>query len=152
MLCFLPRLVLSAQIHEHPLFIMPLTSLHARRSEITQFNTLVSDITSVFEAHATQIETEKLKAIGLRNLIDMQKEKMRRKERELKTEVDETNGAARIACCVPVLVRKLFWVGGVCSRGATTGELERATRQYDSLVKISQEQQLLLDKLSNSEL
>eukprot|EP01051_Picozoa_sp_SAG22_P030272 SAG22_NODE_11653_length_475_cov_1.313830_1_plen_80_part_01 len=42
------------------------------------------DITTVFEAHATQIESEKLKAIGLRNLIDMQKEKMRRKEREVR--------------------------------------------------------------------
>eukprot|EP01051_Picozoa_sp_SAG22_P027151 SAG22_NODE_8947_length_619_cov_1.303846_2_plen_42_part_00 len=34
----------------------------------------------------------------------------------------------------------------------TNEELERLTRQYDSLAKVETEQRLLIDKLSNSEL
>ena len=35
---------------------------------------------------------------------------------------------------------------------ATTAELERLSRTYESLMKVEGEQRLLIDKLSNSEL
>ena len=35
---------------------------------------------------------------------------------------------------------------------ATTAELERLSRTYESLLKVEGEQRLLIDKLSNSEL
>ena len=60
------------------------------RTEITQFNQLVGSITTVFEAHATQIQTEKLKTIGLRNIIDMQRENQRRTEQQLNADADAT--------------------------------------------------------------
>jgi hypothetical protein len=91
--------------------------------EITQFNHLVNSITTVFEAHAAQIQTEKLKTIGLRNIIDMQRENQRRTEQRLSKAAD-----------------------------ATTAELERLSRTYESLLKVEGEQRLLIDKLSNSEL
>ena len=53
--------------------------------KITQFNALVQSITQVFEAHANQIQTEKLTTIGLRNIIDMQREHQRRKEQQLQS-------------------------------------------------------------------
>ena len=77
----------------------------------------------MFEAHATQIQTEKLKTIGLRNIIDMQRENTRREELQLGADAD-----------------------------ATQSELERLTRTYESLMKAEGEQRLLIDKLSNSEL
>lgn len=91
--------------------------------KITQFNALVQSITQVFEAHANQIQTEKLKTIGLRNIIDMQRENQRRKEQQLGADVEDT-----------------------------THELERLTRTYESLMKVEGEQRILIDKLSNSEL
>jgi hypothetical protein len=100
-----------------------LAAVPAARAEITQFNQLVGSITTVFEAHATQIQTEKLKTIGLRNIIDMQRENQRRTEHQLTADAD-----------------------------ATTAELERLTRTYESLMKVEGEQRLLIDKLSNSEL
>ena len=96
---------------------------HVLWPEITQFNQLVGSITTVFEAHATQIQTEKLKTIGLRNIIDMQRENQRRTEQQLTADAD-----------------------------ATTAELERLSRTYESLMKVEGEQRLLIDKLSNSEL
>ena len=93
------------------------------RTEITQFNQLVGSTTTVFEAHASQIQTEKLKTIGLRNIIDMQRENQRRTERQLNADAD-----------------------------ATTAELDRLSRTYESLMKVESEQRLLIEKLSNSEL
>ena len=69
----------------------PLTRRRRRRAEITQFNELVQSITKLFEAHAQQIQTEKLKSIGLRNIIDMQKENSRRRERQLHSDVDDAS-------------------------------------------------------------
>ena len=66
---------------------------------------------------------EKLKTIGLRNIIDMQRENQRRTEQQLTADAD-----------------------------ATTAELERLSRTYESLMKVEGEQRLLIDKLSNSEL
>ena len=83
----------------------------------------MNSITTVFEAHAAQIQTEKLKTIGLRNIIDMQRENQRRTEQRLSKAAD-----------------------------ATTAELERLSRTYESLLKVEGEQRLLIDKLSNSEL
>eukprot|EP01049_Picozoa_sp_SAG25_P023494 SAG25_NODE_10030_length_348_cov_0.787149_1_plen_55_part_01 len=55
--------------------------MRAACAEITQFNQLVQAITKLFEAHAQQIQTEKLKSIGLRNILDMQRENARRQEK-----------------------------------------------------------------------
>ena len=90
--------------------------------KITQFNQLVQAITKLFEAHAQQIQTEKLKSIGLRNILDMQRENARRQEKQLTADVDDT-----------------------------AAELERLTRTYESLAKVESEQRRLMDKLSNSE-
>jgi hypothetical protein len=113
-------------------------------AEITQFNELVQAITTLFETHAQQIQTEKLKSIGLRNVIDMQKEHSRRQERQLTADIDDTS--AELERYIPyspaqVFSRAVCWLSAACCR---------LTRTYESLVKAEGEQRLLMDKLMAS--
>ena len=87
-----------------------------------QFNDNVTTLNEVLELQATKIEEAKLKAIGARNKIEGEEDNRRKREQELKTQINE---------------KKMM--------------LERLVYQYESLVKVEQEQKLTIEKLSNNE-
>ena len=91
-------------------------------AEILQFNDNVTTLNEVLELQATKIEEAKLKAIGARNKIEGEEDNRRKKEQELKTQINE---------------KKMM--------------LERLTYQYESLAKVEGEQKLTIEKLSNNE-
>ncbi|RHZ16424.1 hypothetical protein DYB26_003704, partial [Aphanomyces astaci] len=86
--------------------------------------TTVKGVLEIMEAQAKRIEIEKLKAIGQRNRVD--------------NEVENRN---RQKLMLEVLIKE------------KQTELERYVycQQYTSLTKIEDEQQQLMDKLSNNE-
>ena len=86
------------------------------------FNEMVTTLTEVLEAQAQKIEDAKLKAIGARNKIEGEEDNRRKKEQELKTLLNE---------------KKMM--------------LERLTVEYESLVKVENDQKLTIEKLSNNE-
>ena len=90
--------------------------------EIMSFNEMVTTLTDVLEQQAQKIEDAKLKAIGARNKIEGEEDNRRKKEQELKTQINE---------------KKMM--------------LERLTYQYESLSKVEGEQKLTIEKLSNNE-
>ena len=90
--------------------------------EILQFNDNVTTLNEVLELQATKIEEAKLKAIGARNKIEGEEDNRRKKEQELKTQINE---------------KRMM--------------LERLNYQYDSLQKVENEQKLTIEKLSNNE-
>ena len=90
--------------------------------EILQFNDNVTTLNEVLELQATKIEEAKLKAIGARNKIEGEEDNRRKKEQELKTQINE---------------KRMM--------------LERLNYQYDSLKKVENEQKLTIEKLSNNE-
>ncbi len=57
--------------------------------EILQFNDNVTTLNEVLELQATKIEEAKLKAIGARNKIEGEEDNRRKKEQELKTQINE---------------------------------------------------------------
>ena len=67
--------------------------------------------------------TEKLKAVGSRNKIEGEEDNRRKREQELKTQINE---------------KKMM--------------LERLTYQFESLQKVANEQKLTIEKLSNNEI
>ena len=86
------------------------------------FNEMVTTLTDVLEQQAQKIEDAKLKAIGARNKIEGEEDNRRKKEQELKTQINE---------------KKMM--------------LERLTYQFESLSKVEAEQKLTIEKLSNNE-
>jgi intraflagellar transport protein 20 len=85
-------------------------------------NQLIKSVNEVLENQSKKIETEKLKALGKRNQLYEEIESGEKKEQELK-----------------VLIRE------------KKEELERMRFQYNSLVIIENEQQIMIEKLSNNE-
>merc|ERR1712086_904975 len=90
--------------------------------KIMSFNDMVTTLTEVLEQQAQKIEEAKLKAIGARNKIEGEEDNRRKKEQELKTQINE---------------KRMM--------------LERLNYQFDSLQKVEQEQKLTIEKLSNNE-
>merc|ERR1712166_740354 len=90
--------------------------------KIMQFNEMVTTLIEVLDSQAQKIEDAKLKAVGVRNKIEGEEDNRRKREQELKTQINE---------------KRLM--------------LERLTYEYDSLVKVQNEQKIALEKLSNNE-
>jgi intraflagellar transport protein 20 len=90
--------------------------------KIMQFNEMVTTLIEVLDSQAQKIEDAKLKAVGARNKIEGEEDNRRKREQELKTQINE---------------KRLM--------------LERLTYEYDSLVKVQNEQKIALEKLSNNE-
>ena len=86
------------------------------------FNQHIKVLNDILETHTKKIEKEKLKALGMRNQLYEEIESRDRREQEIK-----------------VLVRE------------KKEELERLKFQYNSLVKIEEEQRIMIEKLSNNE-
>ena len=57
--------------------------------KIMSFNEMVTTLTDVLEQQAQKIEDAKLKAIGARNKIEGEEDNRRKKEQELKTQINE---------------------------------------------------------------
>jgi len=87
-----------------------------------QFNDIVADFIAVMESKSKVIEGEKLKAIGLQNRVDHEKEVRKRKQVELQAIINEKKA-----------------------------ELERLNTQKDSLERVEAEQKALIEKLTNNE-
>jgi len=91
-------------------------------SKTKQFNDIVGDFIDVMESKSKVIEAEKLRAIGLANRVDHEKEVRKRKQLELQAMINEKKA-----------------------------ELERLCTQYDSLTRVEAEQKALIEKLTNNE-
>ncbi|ETI36814.1 hypothetical protein F441_16937 [Phytophthora nicotianae CJ01A1] len=91
-------------------------------TKLEEFHAIVKGVLEVMEGQAKRIEREKLKAIGQRNRVDSEVENRNRQKQMLELLIKEKKT-----------------------------ELERYNLQYQSLTKIADEQQLLMDKLSNNE-
>ena len=87
-----------------------------------QFNDIVGDFIEVMESKSKVIEAEKLRAIGLGNKVDHEKEVRKRKQLELQAMINEKKA-----------------------------ELERLNAQHDSLSRVEAEQKALVEKLTNNE-
>ncbi|KAE8901269.1 hypothetical protein PF005_g3547 [Phytophthora fragariae] len=91
-------------------------------TKLEEFHEIVKGVLEVMEGQAKRIEREKLKAIGQRNRVDSEVENRNRQKQMLELLIKEKKT-----------------------------ELERYNLQFQSLSKIADEQQLLMDKLSNNE-
>ena len=91
-------------------------------SKTKQFNEIVADFITVMESKSKVIEAEKLKAIGLGNRVDSEREVRKRKQLELQAMINEKKA-----------------------------ELERLSAQHDSLTRVESEQKALIEKLTNNE-
>eukprot|EP00694_Reclinomonas_americana_P003738 EC790673.1.p2 GENE.EC790673.1~~EC790673.1.p2 ORF type:complete len:117 (+),score=46.53 EC790673.1:76-426(+) len=90
--------------------------------KMDEFRKLVETAVTSVEHQVQLIERENLKAIGIRNQAEGVIEIRKRKEEELRAVIHE---------------RQV--------------ELERLTAEYESMVKLGQEQRVLIERLSNSE-
>lgn len=91
-------------------------------SKMKQFQDIVGSLVEVLDNHASKIEQEKLRAVGLRNQVDSEPEARKKKQQELQFLNNE----------------KL-------------AELERFSYQLESLQKVEEEQRMLIEKLRNNE-
>ena len=91
-------------------------------TKIDKFTELSHGIIEVIDKKAQQIEKLKLRAIGQRNQVEHEQDTRTRKKKQLQTIIIDMKQA-----------------------------LERHRKQYDSLLKVSQEQSLLIEKLSQNE-
>jgi len=91
-------------------------------SKIIQFNQLIKSVNELLDNHSKKIEKEKLKALGKRNQLYEEIESREKREQELKVLISEKKE-----------------------------ELERLKFQHNSLIKIENEQRLVIEKLSNNE-
>ncbi|CAD7948319.1 unnamed protein product [Amoebophrya sp. A120] len=90
--------------------------------KIHQFGTTVQTLVDVLDGQAKRIEFEKLRAIGQKNLAEMESENRRRKQQQMR---------ALIA--------------------SKEAELSRLTTYYDSLEKVEREQKAMIERLSNND-
>ncbi|KAG1692636.1 hypothetical protein DVH05_025118 [Phytophthora capsici] len=91
-------------------------------TKLEEFHDIVKGVLEVMEGQAKRIEREKLKAIGQRNRVDSEVENRNRQKQMLELLIKEKKT-----------------------------ELERYNLQFQSLTKIANEQQQLMEKLSNNE-
>ena len=87
-------------------------------SKTKQFNEIVADFIGVMESKSKVIEAEKLKAIGLANRVDSEREVRKRKQLELQAMINEKKA-----------------------------ELERLSAQHDSLTSVELQQKAALSGL-----
>lgn len=92
-------------------------------NKMKKFEDMVGGLVEVLDDQANKIEAQKLRAVGVKNQVDGEKEARAKKQQELHTLIAE-----RMA------------------------ELERYTYQYESLVKVEAEQKQKIDKLRNNEI
>eukprot|EP01039_Chlorochromonas_danica_P005377 gene5377-5915_t len=89
--------------------------------KISGFNEKVNALVEVLEAHASRIDQQKLRAIGLRMAVENEEEQRRRQERALQTMINEKKA-----------------------------ELDRYNIQLQSLERIDAEQKATIEKIVNA--
>ncbi|CAD7931108.1 unnamed protein product [Amoebophrya sp. A25] len=92
------------------------------QSQIASFQNTVQTLVEVLDTQAKRIEFEKLRAIGQRNMAEMESENRRRKQQQMR---------ALIA--------------------SKEAELARLQTHYLSLEKVEREQKAMIDRLSNND-
>lgn len=128
-------------------------------SKTKQFNDIVGDFVEVMEGKSKVIETEKLRAIGLANRVDHEKEVRKRRQvcdcRLLRTKKHTTpcvslRAAAlltwwrvRACACVQLELQAMI--------NEKKAELERLNLQHESLQRVEADQKALIEKLTNNE-
>ena len=58
-------------------------------AEIINFNEMVTTLIEVLDTQAQKIEDSKLKAVGARNKIEGEEDNRKKREQELKTQINE---------------------------------------------------------------
>ncbi|KAF0983354.1 hypothetical protein FDP41_010419 [Naegleria fowleri] len=91
-------------------------------TKIKDFQKLVSEVMQILESQGKTIEDEKLKAIGMRNLVKGEEDRRKNLLREYNQLIADKHT-----------------------------ELERYVDELESLKKVEQEQRKLIDRLSNNE-
>lgn len=87
--------------------------------EITTFNEKIHELTEVLEVHASRIDAQKLKAIGLRMAVENETDQRHRLQKQLQALINEKRA-----------------------------ELDKYTGQLQSLERIDAEQTAQLEKMS----
>lgn len=87
--------------------------------KITSFNDKINSLVEVLEVHASRIDQQKLRAIGLRMACENESDSRSQKERALKIQINEKRA-----------------------------ELDRLMMQFQSLERIEAEQNVQLEKLN----
>lgn len=95
---------------------------HEFASKTTRFNDTVAEFVRVLEAKQAIVDAAKLRAIGLGNKVLGEAEVRKRKQRYLQATLNERRA-----------------------------ELERLTVQHESLSRVIQDQQALIERLQNNE-
>lgn len=88
--------------------------------KIGTFSDKVNALVEILESHATRIDAQKLKAIGLRMAAENEADQRQRQERALRAVINEKKA-----------------------------ELDRYVAQFQSLERIESEQKVLLEKLTS---
>merc|ERR1711959_701951 len=91
--------------------------------KLSDFNDKVASVVNAVDAQSQNIESEKMKAIGLRNKLDGEETNRRQLQQELQSLINDKKH-----------------------------ECERLNVQLESLSKVEQEQKALIEKLSNNEI
>eukprot|EP01138_Halocafeteria_seosinensis_P008729 gb/GECG01008922.1/.p1 GENE.gb/GECG01008922.1/~~gb/GECG01008922.1/.p1 ORF type:complete len:130 (+),score=29.89 gb/GECG01008922.1/:1-390(+) len=91
-------------------------------SKISEFSEGVSTVLEVLNAQAEQIERAKLKAVGARNMVESEQDNRKRRRKELQAQIEEKRQ-----------------------------EYERLQAEYDSLVRVEQEQREMIEQLENND-
>jgi intraflagellar transport protein 20 len=90
--------------------------------KISSFSDKITSLVEILESNASRIDSQKLKAIGLRMSVENEAENRNRQKRALETMIKEKRA-----------------------------ELDRFTAQYQSLERIESEQKAILEKMSNAQ-
>jgi intraflagellar transport protein 20 len=101
--------------------VLLVTRSPPRRVEITVFSKTVGALTDILTSQSDKIEVEKLRAIGQRNRKDTETETRKRRQQELQFTISQKQS-----------------------------ELQRLHDQYESLLKVEQEQKVLTEKLNKN--
>lgn len=91
-------------------------------TKISEFHDVAKTLVDEIQTQAQRIEQAKLRAIGARSSVVVEKEQRRRKRAQLDAVIRERQA-----------------------------ELDRLVAEFDSLARIEQEQRAMIEKLSNNE-
>ncbi|XP_049852933.1 intraflagellar transport protein 20 homolog isoform X2 [Schistocerca gregaria] len=116
--------------------------------KITEFQKLVDGFISVMENMAKEVEREKMKAIGIRNMLKSVAKQRESEQQQLQEEDIVRNfNISALLFIVPVcdLVPPLYGEQALIIEKST--ELERLRIQHQSLQKTEQEQEDIIENL-----
>ena len=134
-------------------------------SKTKQFGDIVGDFIEVMEGKSKIIEAEKLRAIGLGNRVDHEKEVRKRKQVRRAHAYTCAHTHTRPLSAPRLVSRRCSELTTILRYGALSrpqhelqamiaekkAELERLNVQHDSLQRVEADQKALIEKLTNNE-